>query len=232
MDVGRAELMGNRKGQMFIYRGKCGEDMLNKSLQMAKLGIPIVCIDSVPSVIPKNDLDKVHKSANKDTIEEQCIGGTARLMEKYIPVLEETIENTGTTLILVNQIRDRLNALPFGETTRTPGGHRLLHSYSLRLAVARKAWVDIPNYNPQLSAEKERIGLIMKIKVVKSKVCNPLGECEVPLLFDRGFTTFEALPAQRKEIMEEKKEYYKTLAKQAKEEAKKAELDEWEGVEG
>ena len=41
----------------------------------------------------------------------------------------------------------------------------------------------------------------MKCKVVKSKVSNPMGECEIPLFFDRGFVSFDDVPAIRKEIM-------------------------------
>ena len=41
----------------------------------------------------------------------------------------------------------------------------------------------------------------MKCKVVKSKVSNPQGECEIPLFFDRGFVSFDDVPTIRKEIM-------------------------------
>ena len=51
--------------------------------------------------------------------------------------------------------------------------------------------------------------MIMKCKVVKSKVCNPKGECEIPLIYDRGFIPFEDLQDVRKEIMTERREKYK-----------------------
>ena len=105
-------------------------------------------------------------------------------MNKYLPSIEEIIENTGTTVIFINQIRDKMGALMFGEKTDTPGGHKLKHSASLRIQVARRAWIEIPNKNPKNSAANEKVGLIMKCKVVKSKVCNPMGECEIPLFFD------------------------------------------------
>ena len=41
----------------------------------------------------------------------------------------------------------------------------------------------------------------MKIKVIKSKVCEPMGECEVPLFFDRGFVSFSDVSSIRKELM-------------------------------
>lgn len=200
-DAERAKVFGNRPKQMLIYRARYGEDAYNKTLRFAKAGIPLIGIDSVPSMIPKEDAEKVLKSADRDSIEEQRIGGVARLNNKCLPVVEEIIENTGTTLIFVNQVRDKMQAMLFGEKTDTPGGRKLKHACSLRLQVARRAWIEIPNKDPHNSATNEKIGFIMKIKVVKSKVCNPLGECEIPCFFDRGFVSFDQVKDIRKEIM-------------------------------
>ena len=200
-DAGRAKVFGNKPKQMLVYRAKYGEDAFNKTIQFAKAGIPLIGIDSVPSMVPKDDAEKVLKSAEKDSIEEQRIGGTARLMNKYLPIIEEIIEVTGTTLIFVNQVRDKMQAMLFGEKTDTPGGRKLKHACSLRIQVARRAWIKIPNKNPANAASEEVVGFIMKCKVVKSKVCNPLGECEIPCFFDRGFVSFDDVQAIRKELM-------------------------------
>lgn len=207
-DAQRAKVFGNRKKQLLVYRASFGEDALNKTIKFAKAGIPIIGIDSVPSLIPREDAEKVLKSADKDTIEEQRIGGTARLLNKYLPSIEEIIETTGTTVIFINQVRDKMNALMFGEKTDTPGGHKLKHSASLRIQVARRAWIEIPNKNPKNSAANEKVGLIMKCKVVKSKVCNPMGECEIPLFFDRGFVSFDDVKEIRRELMKQRAEQF------------------------
>lgn len=200
-DAKRAKVFGNKKGQMLIYRANVGEDALNKAIKFAKAGIPLIGIDSVPSLLPKDDIEKVLKSSEKDSVEEQRIGGTARLLNKYLPVLEDIIEKTGTTVVLVNQVRDKMNAMMFGEKTDTPGGRKLKHAASLRIQVARRAWIEIPNKNPHNSATSEKIGMIMKCKVVKSKVCDPMGECEIPLFFDRGFVSYSDMKDIRKQIM-------------------------------
>lgn len=219
-DEERAKVFGNHPKQMLIYRAKYGEDAFNKAIKFAKAGIPLIIFDSVPSMIPKEDAEKVLKSADKDSIEEQRIGGTARLMNKYLPVLEEIIEVTGTTIIFINQIRDKMGALMFGEQTSTPGGHKLKHSASLRIQVARRAWIEIPNKDPHNTANSKKVGLIMKCKVVKSKVCNPMGECEIPLFFDRGFVSFDDVKPIREELMKlENQKYGKRSQK---------ELDSWE----
>ena len=203
-DQERAQVFGNRPKQMLIYRAKWGEDALNKTIKFAQAGCPLIGIDSVPSLVPREDAEKVLKSADRDSIEEQRIGGTARLLNKYLPTIEEIIEVTGTTVIFVNQVRDKMNAMMFGEKTDTPGGRKLKHSCSLRIQVARRAWIEIPNKDPRNSAKTEKVGLIMKMRVVKSKVCNPMGECEVPLFFDRGFVSFDDIKSIRKELMEKR----------------------------
>lgn len=214
-DAERAKVFGNRPKQMLIYRAKYGEDAFNKSIKFAKAGIPLIGIDSVPSMVPKDDAEKVLKSVEKDSIEEQRIGGVARLMNKYLPVAEEIIEVTGTTLIFINQVRDKMNALMFGEKTDTPGGRKLKHACSLRIQVARRAWIEIPNKDPRNSANSKKIGMIMKCKVVKSKVCNPMGECEIPLIFERGFVSFDDVPGIRKEMMKaEAAKYGKRIPKE------------------
>lgn len=207
-DSERAKIFGNRPKQMLVYRAKYGEDAFNKTIKFAKLGTPLIGIDSVPSMIPKEDVEKVMKSADKDSIEEQRIGGVARLMNKYLPPIEEIIEVTGTTIIFVNQVRDKMQAMLFGEKTDTPGGRKLKHACSLRIQVARRDWIKIPNKNPANSAKDEVIGFIMKCKVVKSKVCNPLGECEIPCFFDRGFVSYEDVDSIRKEIMRKRAEEF------------------------
>lgn len=210
-DSERAKLFGNRPKQMLVYRARYGEKAFNRAIRFAEEGIPLIVIDSVPSLQPKDDIDKIRKAVNTDSEQEMRIGGVARLMDKYLPTLEDVIEQTGTTVIFINQIRDKMNALPFGDNIQTPGGHKLKHSASLRIQVARKGWIEIPNHNPFNTEAKERIGIVMKVKVVKSKVCNPMQSCEIPMFFERGFVDFADLDSTRKEIMEEHKKKYKEM---------------------
>lgn len=210
-DAERAKLFGNTPKQMLVYRARYGEKAFNRAIRFAEEGVPLIVIDSVPSLQPKDDIDRIRKAVNTDSEQEMRIGGVARLMDKYLPTLEDVIEQTGTTVVFINQIRDKMNALPFGDNIQTPGGHKLKHSCSLRIQVARKGYIDIPNHNPYNSASKETIGMIMKCKVVKSKVNNPKGECEIPLFYEKGFVDFADLDTVRKEIMDEHKRRYKEL---------------------
>lgn len=200
-DAERAKVFGNKPKQMLVYRARYGEQAMSKMVRFAEMGIPLIVLDSVPACKPKEDIEKLRKAAQKDDEVNNRIGGVARLMHQYLPVLEEICETTGTTIILVNQVRDKMDAMMFGDKTDTPGGRGPKFYSSIRMQVARRAWIEIPNKNPMNSAKTEKVGMIMKVKVVKSKVCNPMGEAEIPLFFDRGFVGYDDLADIRKELM-------------------------------
>lgn len=203
-DEARAKSMGVKPKQMVVYRANYGEEAINATIKFAKAGVPIIAIDSVPACQPKEDVEKIEKDANN----EARIGGVARLFSKSLPTIERICETTGTTLILVNQVRDKMNAMPFGDKEDTPGGRAIKFYSSIRIKVARRAWIEIGNKNPMVSSDNEKVGIIMKAKVAKSKVSNPFGEAELSFFFDRGFVSDEDVMAIRKEIMKERKEKY------------------------
>lgn len=196
-DEQRAKSIGVKDKQMIVLRANYGEQALNAVLKFAKAGIPLIIIDSVPACQPKEDLEKLEKDAENET----RVGGVARLFSKMLPIIVRECEKSGTILILINQVRDKMNAMLFGEKDDTPGGRAIKFYSSIRIKVARRAWIEVPNKNPRISSANEKVGMIMKCKVVKSKVCNPFGEAEIPLFFDRGFTSFANLKEIRKEIM-------------------------------
>lgn len=203
-DEERAKSIGVKPKQMIVYRANYGEEALNAVIKFAKAGIPIIAIDSVPACQPKEDIDKIEK----DSRNEMKIGGVARLFSKTLPSIIRICEETGTTLILVNQVRDKMNAMLFGEKDDTPGGRAIKFYSSVRIKVARRAWIEIPNKNPEISSESEKVGIIMKAKVSKSKVSNPFGEAELPFFFDRGFVSYDDIKSIRSEIMKLRKEQY------------------------
>lgn len=208
-DAERAKIFGNTTSNLLICRAKYGEDALSAMGQYIRTGVPLIVLDSIPACIPREDIEKMAKAVGKSDDFETRMGGIPRLFGKYLHDLSVQAEIMDCTLIFVNQIRDKMGAMMFGEKTDTPGGHLLRHEYSLRLQVARRAWIEIPNKNPSITANTEKVGMIQKIKVVKSKISNPMGECEVPIFFDRGYVSFDDIDTIRKEIMEERKERFK-----------------------
>ena len=200
-DEDRAISLGVKPKQMIVYRAQYGEEALNAVMKFAKAGVPIIAIDSVPACQPKEDIDKIEKDAGN----EARIGGVARLFSKTLPTIVHICEETGTTLILVNQVRDKMNAMLFGEKEDTPGGRAIKFYSSVRIKVARRAWIEIPNKNPPVSSDSEKVGIIMKAKISKSKVSNPFGEAELPFFFDRGFVSYDDIKPIRAELMKKRK---------------------------
>lgn len=205
-DEERAASLGVKPKQMIVYRAEYGEEALNAVVKFAKAGVPIIAIDSVPACQPKEDADKFEKGAEN----EARIGGVARLFSKMLPTIQRICEQSGTTLILVNQVRDKMNAMLFGEKEDTPGGRAIKFYSSIRIKVARRAWIEIPNKNPAVSSNNEKVGLIMKAKITKSKVSNPFGEAELPFFFDRGFVSYDDVKPIRQELMKERSKRFKT----------------------
>ena len=198
-DAERAKVFGNRPKQLLVYRPHYGEDALDRTLDFVKVGIPLVVVDSVPALMPKEEYDKVDKSLEN----ELRIGGVARLLNKTLPVLERECEKSNSTVIFINQVRDKMNAMLFGEKTDTPGGKALKFYSSVRMQVGRRAWIEVPNKDPRNSSSEQKIGIITKCKITKSKVSNPFGECEIPMIFDRGYVSHDDVITIRKEIMAE-----------------------------
>ena len=203
-DEDRAVSLGVKPKQMIVYRAQYGEEALNAVMKFAKAGVPIIAIDSVPACQPKEDIDKIEKDAGN----EARIGGVARLFSKTLPTIVHICEETGTTLILVNQVRDKMNAMLFGEKEDTPGGRAIKFYSSVRIKVARRAWIEIPNKNPAVSSDSEKVGIIMKAKISKSKVSNPFGEAELPFFFDRGLVSYDDIKPIRNELMKKRKEEF------------------------
>lgn len=203
-DESRAISMGVKPKQMIVHRAQFGEEAINDVIKFAKTGIPIICVDSVPACQPKEDIEKIEKDAQN----EQKIGGVARLFSKSLPSIVHICEETGTTVILINQVRDKMNAMLFGEKEDTPGGRAIKFYSSIRIKVARRAWIEIPNKNPAVSSDNEKVGIIMKAKIQKSKVSNPFGEAELPFFFDRGFVSYDDIMPIRKELIKKRKEQF------------------------
>lgn len=197
-DAKRAKVFGNRKGQLIVRRAQYGEQCLEATMAFADAGIPCVVIDSVPSMLPKKFYEE------SDMEREMQMAPVATMLSKQLPKVVMKCENTGTTLIFINQLRDNVGGFAFGPTTHSPGGRTLKHANSIKLIVNRYQDIVIPNKDPRNSAKNEVIGIMMKVKVEKSKVSNPRGECLLALIFDRGFVAVDEVADIRKEVMRER----------------------------
>ena len=188
-DSARAKMFGNRKGQMLVRRPDWGEQAMEMIIDFAAAGVPLITLDSVPSMIPRKEYD------GTDMEKREGVALVAGLLSRKLPKLVSLCEKYGTTVIFINQVRDKIGGPLFGDPFVTPGGHALKHFASLRVQVARKQWLEHPRLG--------RFGQIIKTRVVKSKVCNPYQESELALIFQRGFVPLEDIDTVKKELMAE-----------------------------
>lgn len=209
-DAERSEFFGNTDDNLIIYKNSgSGEDYINKIISFSKVGVPIIGVDSVPHLIPKEDYEKVIKGVENDKVYAQKIAGTPMLLKVTLPQIRDNIVLSGTTVVFINQLRDTIGAMPFAEQTHTPGGWALRHQCDLRIKLARKEWIKIPNHNPSNSAAKETIGQIIKLKLEKNIISSPMQECELVLFYERGFVSHANKKEVEKEIEAEHKVKYK-----------------------
>lgn len=228
----RAKLFGNEAGQLFVNNTETGESYMNKILRFAQLGVPLQIIDSVPHLKPKKEIEKRNKAANKNTIENDKIGGVAGLINPYIPAMRKACEISGTINVWINQIRQKFNAQPFEDPFYHPAGEEHAHAMSIILRVARREWIKIENFDPRNSASREAIGIIIKVKCIKNKLSPPERECELVYLYDRGFISHGELTAAKKEITAQRKEFFKNKKNWKDTEIEtESDGDEWDDIE-
>lgn len=222
-DAPRAGVFGNKPKQMLVYRDcKYAEDIMGKILEFSELGIPLIVIDSVSGMVCKAEYDLLAK----DPLKQPQYGQLSRLFGRTLKQIEDVIERTGTTIIWLNQVRANMNAGPFGDPYKSPGGYMFEHFMSVKIRVMRRSWILVSNYNPANSGKTQRVGILSKIKVIKSKICNPYEEREFPLIFDTGYISHDDQDFHRKRIMAEQKAFYKNKPK--KDEYVDEEEEDWD----
>jgi recombination protein RecA len=186
----RLQMFGIEKGKFIIHDNlKYGEDAYDVMIKYAQVGIPLIILDSVPNLIPKAIFEE------KDP-EKQSRADIARLNSRLLPRLIAPAEKSGTTIIFINQARDNLAGMMYGDPVSTMGGHMLKHLASLRIKMSRKQWVKVSD---------ETMGQISKVIIKKSKVSPPYGNAELPFIFEHGFCRHEDMKKIMIEIRKNRK---------------------------
>lgn len=175
LDPNYAKKIGVDVDNLFVSQPDYGEQALEVVIGLVKSqAFRIIVVDSVSALVPKAELEGDMGDAH--------MGLQARLMGQAMRKLAALCNTHGTTVIFINQIREKLGVM-FGNPETTSGGKALKFFASLRIEVRRVTKTN----GGELKEGDIHIGHKMRVKVVKNKVGPPFREAELSLYYATGF---------------------------------------------
>ena len=177
LDINHARTLGVDIDSLILSQPDYGEMALEVVLAFVKSrAVGVIVVDSVAALVPKAELD--------GDMGDSHMGLAARLMSQAMRKLAGEVAKSGTIVIFINQVREKIGVM-FGNPETTTGGRALKFYSSVRLEVRRLSNTD----GGQLREGDVHIGHRMRIKNVKNKMGNPYRETVVDLLYATGFDT-------------------------------------------